>query len=86
MVGRRAVPCALSLRLAHNRPPVRHRSEGATKIVLLVALAAELSHAGELDARQVAAVATAHGVDAAVRPEGYMLVHPLAAALDGTNT
>ena len=50
--------------------------------VLLVALAAELSQAGELNARQVAAIATAHGVDAAVRPEGYMLVHPYATALD----
>ena len=50
--------------------------------VFLLALAAKLSSAGELDAAQVADVARNHGIDAAVRPEGHLLVHPYAAQLD----
>ncbi len=48
---------------------------------LLVELSAELTAAGELDAKRVAAIATAHGVIATVQPEGFLVAHPYAAAL-----
>jgi hypothetical protein len=44
-------------------------------------LATELAAAGELDAAQVAKIAATHGVEAAVRAEGYLVVHPYAADL-----
>jgi hypothetical protein len=43
---------------------------------LLLGLATHLADAGELDAHQVAAIAAGHGVEARVRPEGYLVVHP----------
>ncbi len=43
---------------------------------LLIDLATSLADAGEVDAQQVAAIAARHGIEAQVRPEGYLIVHP----------